>query len=285
MNPYAKIAIKIGVVIVICLVLISAYNMVGHRAFMAGASRLRNERATQQEIESQLRTLLQYQPLLPKIRHVQMQDMQTIRNLIPDADEFVLTSYLRKIHGMLAENHLETDGIAIIGTGAAAGGTDFKAAFASDITALRDDLERITGAFDFFEAHEGEMNNMLVSFAFYSVLGTEAENYAAIIGGIESHAFSLSVRGSYLDIKKFVFDVFNMRPHTALVNFQMAPAPGGFGATRLYTANFRLITYGDANNPPPLWEVYQGPTTVVRSEAPPEEHEPAEEQVGEEGEA
>jgi len=262
-NPYAKIALKIGVVIIICLVLIAAYNMVAHRQFMAGARRLRTDLATQQTIRDKLDSLLQYKDILPRIRQVQLQDMQTIRNLIPDSEEFVLTSYLRKIHGTLAENHLETDGIVIGGAGAPIGGTDFNAAFVSDPAALQDDLEQIKDALQMFEDNMNQMNNMLVSFEFYSQISTEGENFRAIIGGIESHTFNLSVRGSYIDIKKFVFDIFNMRPHTALVGFQMAPQGPGFGATRLYRASFGLVTYGDANNPPPLWEIYSGPTTMV----------------------
>lgn len=281
MNPYAKIAIKIGVVIVICLVLIAAYNMVAHRAFMAGANRLRSEREAQLTIKEKLDSLLQYQELLPRIRHVQLQDMQTIRNFIPDADEFVLTSYLRKIHGTLAENHLETDGIVIGGAGAPVGGTDFSAAFVSDPAALQDDLKDITDALQMFKDNQARMNNMLNSFNFYSQLSTGGENFRVIADGIETHSFSMSVRGSYLDIKKFVFDIFNMRPRTALVGFQMAPQGQGIGATRLYRASFRLVTFGDANNPPPLWEVYSGPTTMV---ATPEAVEEAEEEVLDEAE-
>jgi len=262
-NPYAKIAIKIAVVIVICLVLLVAYNLVGHRTYVAAARRARNEGASQERIAQRLDSLLQYKDILPQIRQVQIQDIQTIRNVIPDADEFVLTSYLRTIHGMLAESHLETDGITIGGRQAAVGGTDFRAAFASEVSALQDDLDRITGALQGFRDNMGHMNNMLASFAFYYALGTGAENFRAIAGGIESHSFSLTVRGSYADIKKFTYDIFNMRPRTALVGLQMAPQGPGIGATRMYAARFRLITYGDANNPPPLWVVLNGPTTLV----------------------
>jgi Tfp pilus assembly protein PilO len=278
-NPYAKIALKIGIVIVICLVLIAAYNLVVHKRLAAGANRLSRDLEAQRTIKEKLDSLLRYKDILPQIRQVQLQDMQTIRNLIPDADDFVLTSYLRKVHGTLAENHLETDGIVIGGAGAPIGGTDFNAAFVSDPAALQDDLERITGALQSFQDNMDKMNNMLISFEFYSQISTGGENFGAIIGGIETHTFSLSVRGSYLDIKKFVFDIFNMRPHTALVGFQMSPQGPGFGATRLYRASFRLVTYGDANNPPPLWEVYSGPTTTVPA---PQAVEAAEEELEEE---
>jgi hypothetical protein len=172
---------------------------------------------------------------------------------MPDADEFVMTSYLRLVHGMLAENHLETNGISIAGRPAPTGGSDFNSAFTSDITALQEDLDKIKAALTMFTERMDEMNNILVSFQFYEQLSTEAENFTVIAGGIETHVFSMQVVGSYEDIKKFAFEIFNMRPHTALVNFQMAPAGAGFGATRPYGASFRLVTYGDANNPPPLW--------------------------------
>ena len=258
MNPYAKIAVKIGVVVVVCIILLVAYDMVGHRAFRGAARKARKDLATEAAIAEKIDALLKYSDILPQIRHVQLHDIQTIRNLIPDAQEFVLTSYLRRVHGMLSDNHLETDGIAIGGAKAAVGGTKFEEAFSSDITALQDDLERIMGAFGMFEERMSEMNNLLVSYQFYGELATEGENYRAIVGGIETHSFSMSVRGTYLDIKKFTFDVFNMRPHTALINFQMSPQGPGFGSSRLYSASFTLVTYGDANAPPPLWRAWQG---------------------------
>jgi hypothetical protein len=252
-NPYARIAIKIGVVIVVCVILLVGYDMVGHRAFRGLARRTQRELDTERAVAQKINSLLQYSNILPQIRHVQLHDIQTIKNLIPDADEFVLTSYLRRIHGMLSANHLETDGIAIGGAKAAIGGTSFSEAFTSDITALQDDLERIMGAFGMFEKNMGEMSNLLVSYQFYGELATEGENYQAIVG-------------SYLDIKRFTFDVFNMRPHTALVNFQMAPQGVGFGSSRLYSASFTLVTYGDANDPPPLWKAWQGSQRVATSE-------------------
>ncbi len=253
MNPYAKIAIKIGVVIVISLVLLLAYNLLLHGRYVKQARKFRRQIAEQEEIERRIQSLLFYKDELPSVRQVQYQDMQTLRNLIPDADEFVLTTYLRLIHRMLNENHLETGGINIAGSGSATGGTDFEETFSSDVTALQTDLENIVESLEFFKEKKGEMNNLLVSFDFYEKLATEAENFAAIAGGIEQHVFTLNVSGSYTDIKKFTYDVFNMRPHTALVNFQMRPAGPGFGPTRQYNAGFRLITYGDANTPPPLW--------------------------------
>jgi hypothetical protein len=79
-----------------------------------------------------------------------------------------------------------------------------------------------------------------------------------------------------VDIKKFTFDVFNMRPHTALVDFQMTPSGPGMGATRLYTASFKLIAYGDANEPPPLWVAYhqRGENMPVEGAPIPSEGEP-----------
>jgi len=252
-NPYAKIAVKIGVVIVICLVLLLAYFMIGHRTYMRAKRKWMRDKATQEKVEEQVNKLLQYNSDLPNIRQVQYQDMQMIRNLIPDADEFVLTTYLRKIHEILAENHLETDGIAIGGSRAAPAGASFDEAFSSDITALQKDLDKIVEALDWFRNNKDQMNNMIVSFQFYEKLSTKAENFKVIAGGIEAHTFSMTVRGSYMDIKKFTYEIFNMRPHTALVNFQMAPQGTGFGQTRQYSASFNLYTYGDANTPPPLW--------------------------------
>jgi hypothetical protein len=121
---------------------------------------------------------------------------------------------------------------------------------------------------------------MFVTFEFYGELGTEAENYAAIIGGIETHVFTLQVTGSYEDIKKFTYEIFNLRPRTALTNFQMAPSGQGFGAGRKYTAGFRLTTYGDANTPPPLWLAHN----EGFAEPPPEESmEAGAEDIAEEG--
>lgn len=256
MNPYAKIAIKIGVVLLVCIILLLAYNMLGHSTFTRQKNRQVRELDTQQEIKSKLTQLLDYQDILPQIRHAQLQDIQAIRNLVPDADEFELTAYLRLMHEKLTDNHLETNGIAISGQPAALGGTDFNTAFASDITVVQEDLERITDALQMFRDRVSEMNNMLLTFQFYGQLGTEAENFQAIVGGIETHSFTMQVTGSYEDIKKFTYEIFNMRPRTALTNFQMSPAGPGFGATRQYAANFRLTTYGDANTPPPLWQAY-----------------------------
>lgn len=256
MSPYVKIAIKIGIVAVVCLILIVAYNQLGHRAYAGAVRGLKGEVEAQRAVAAQLDSLLQYQDLLPGIRYVQLRDMETIRVLVPPSDEFTLTSYLRQIHIMLTENHLETDGIMILTQGGAVGGTSFEEGFTSDVEALQGQLDKITGALQMFRDNKGQMDNMLVSFPFYEGMSTGSENFAAIIGGIESHAFGMSVKGSYMDIKKFTYDVFNMRPHTALVDFQMLPSGPGMGATRLYTASFKLVTYGDANEPPPLWIAY-----------------------------
>jgi len=150
-NPYAKIAIKVSVVILVCFILLILYNVLGHSVFVKQIRNQTNERNAQAEISRQLDELLEYQDLLPQIRHVQLQDLQTIRNLMPDADEFVLTSYLRLIHQMLTDNHLETNGISIAGRPAPTGGSDFDTAFTSDITALQEDLDQIKGALAMFE--------------------------------------------------------------------------------------------------------------------------------------
>lgn len=276
MNAYAKIAIKIVIVLVVCLILITVYNFLGKRTFNAAARRLRNEENNQLEVKAKLDSLLAYQDLLPMIRQVQLQDIQTIRNLVPDADEFVLTSYLRTIHDMLRVNHLETNGISIGGAPAAMGGINFDNAFSSDVSKLQEDLASITEALDWFQANLAQMNNMFMSFNFYQMIGTGDENFEVIVGGIEQHTFNLTVRGSYRDIKKFTYDVFNMRPHTALVNFQMSPQGQGVGQSRQYSASFTLVTYGDANTPPDLWAVHNGPTTMVQAEAPEEGGEEAE---------
>ena len=252
MNPYAKIAIKIGVVLIVCIVLMVAFNVLAGKPYQAAIEKIRGEIKTQRDIEAQLVSLLNYSDLLPNIVWVQTKDMETIRNIVPPADEFSLTGYLRVIHKMLTDNHLETGGIGIQKPTSAVGGVDFETAFSSDISALQKDLDKIKASFDYFRDNKGEMNNFFKSFQFYRMISTDAENYEAIIGGIETHTFSLSVRGSYQDIKKFTFDVFNMRPRTALINFQMAPTGPGYGATRTYNAGFVLLTYGDVNLPPPL---------------------------------
>jgi hypothetical protein len=265
-SAYVKIAIKVAIVLVICLIIIVAYNVVLHRAKAASIAKMRTDLAAQTVIATALDSLLQYKDILPQIRQVQLQDMQTIRNLVPDSREFALTSYLRVIHAKLADNHLETNGIAIGGTRAPTGGTDFKEAFSSDITALSTDLVKITDALQMFKDRMNEMDDMLVSFQFYTQVSTGAENFQAIAGGIEQHAFTMTVRGTYQDIKKFTFDIFNMRPITALTSFTMGPQGAGFGATRQYAATFRLVTYGDANNPPPLWLAYNPISNGPQSE-------------------
>jgi len=253
-NPYAKIAIKIAVVIVICLVLMMAYKILLKPKLRKQENRWKNSKQTALDVKAQLEALLEYKPYLPQIRQVQYQDIQLIKNLVPDGDEFVLTSYLRLIHYKLQEDHLETDGISIAHGGATLSYTDFNEAFTDDITQMQEDLDEVLEALEMFKVNMDRMDNMLVSFEFYDKLATGEEAYGAIAAGIEAHAFTMSVKGSYGDIKKFTFDIFNMRPHTALVNFQMRPSgPEGIGSTRQYVASFRLITYGDNNKPPPLW--------------------------------
>ncbi len=257
MNPYAKIAIKIAVVIVVCLLLQVAYNMTAHRFFVRTIANRQAELATQNTIAQALIDLLRYKDLLRQIRTVQLQDMETIRNLIPEADEFVLTSYLSTIHIMLTDNNLDTDGVAILGVTAPGAGTNFKEAFSSDPSELQGRLDQIMSALQMFENNMDQMQNLLVSFRFYQELGTEGENYAAIAGGIETHSFRMTVRGTYKDIKRFTYEIFNMRPHTALVSFQMAPQGAGSGSMRQYAAHFTLLTFGDANDPPPLWVAHR----------------------------
>lgn len=257
MNAYAKIAIKVAIVIVICFVVIVGYNALYHKRFVAMAEKKSSEIEIGLQIEQSLDSLLEYDDILPQIRHVQLQDIATIRNLIPDAQDFVLTSYLRRIHNMISDNHLDTGGIIIRGTAAPYGGVDFNQAFAQDPMGLVTDLASFTGALNEFQENMGEMNNLLVSYQFYNKISSGAENFTAIAGGIETHIFNLSVRGSYEDIKKFTFEIFNMRPTTALTDFQMSPQGAGFGPTRQYSASFKLVTYGDASSPPPLWEHYR----------------------------
>jgi hypothetical protein len=255
-NPYAKIGIKIGIVVLICIILLVAYNSLGHKAFVVRAAAIRTDLATQEGIKTQLDSLLAYKDDLPNIRYVQLKDIETVRTFLPPADEFALTGYLRQIHGMLAENHLDTSGIVIGAERPPVAGTSFDETFASDVTALAGSLDKITAALDMFRANKSQMKNLLISFQFYQGLASGTENFAAIVSGIQRHSFSLTARGSYDDIKKFTFDVFNMRPHTALVNFQMAPQGPGMGPTRMYQATFLLMTYSDNNPPPPLWIAY-----------------------------
>jgi hypothetical protein len=255
-NPYAKIGIKVGVVILICIILLVAYQVVGHKAFTAQIKSINAELQTQQGVKAQLDALLAYKGDLPNIRYVQLKDMETIRAFMPPKEEFVLTGYLRVIHKMLADDHLDTNGILIAPERAAPGGTSFEENFSSDVTALAGELEGIMAALKMFQENKGQMKNFLVSYQFYRGMASGSENFAAIVGGIERHSFTLTVHGSYDNIKKFTFDIFNMRPHTALVNFQMSPQGPGIGPTRTYQASFILMTYADANAPPPLWTAY-----------------------------
>jgi hypothetical protein len=264
-NPYAKIALKIGIVIAICIVILFGYRAVWHKQYVAKLAKVHRDTNMLTVAEQSLDALLAYKPLLPQIRQVQLQDMQMIRNLIPDSDEFVLTSYLRRIHTLISDNHLETSGISIRGA-AAQGTTTFDEAFPQDPAGLVADLASFMEALDTFQQRMDEMNNFLVSYQFYNKVASGSENFEAIAGGIETHTFTLSVRGSYKDIKKFTFEVFNMRPLTALTNFQMAPQGEGFGPTRQYLASFKLITYGDANGQPQLWDAYR--RGLVGSETP-----------------
>jgi len=272
-NPYVKIAIKVGVVFLVCIIILALYNMVGHRAFMGAKRHFQKQINTQLTTAEQLDSLLKYKPILPQIRCAQYRDIQTIRNFLPDAKEFVLTSYLRHIHALLSQNHLETSGIVITGA-KATGGASFEKTFSSDISALQKDLEKIKDALQMFQDNMDKMNNLIMTFQFYQALSAGAENYAAIVGGIETHTFKMTVRGSYSDIKKFTFDIFNMRPRTALVDFQMSPLGTGIGTARLYTASFTLYTYGDANEPPPLWLAYN-----QQKQQPAEAQSPAEPQI------
>ena len=234
----------------------TGYRAIWHKSSVAALAKANGDIANGRAIEQKLDSLLAYTHLLPQIRQVQLQDMQTIRNLIPDADEFVLTSYLRRIHYLISENHLETNGITIRSS-PALGGTTFDEAFPQDPNKLLSDLASFTNALNNFEQRMNEMNNLLVSYQFYGAMASGSENFAAIAGGIETHTFTLAVRGSYKDIKKFTFEVFNMRPLTALTNFQMSPQGIGVGPTRQYAASFRLVTYGDANGQSPLWDAYR----------------------------
>ena len=266
MNPYAKIAIKIGVVVVICLVFMLAYRILVKPKYKKQIEKWEKAKAASEQIQGQLESLLDYKGILPQIRQVQYQDMQMIRNLVPAADEFVLTTYLRTIHKTLQDDHLETDGIGIAQARGAVSYTDFAEAFTSDIVAMQADLNTVLAALESFKKNMGEMDNMLVSFEFYRALSTGEENFGVIAAGVEAHAFSMNVRGSYADIKKFTYDIFNMRPHTALTNLVLRPAGEGFGQTRQYVASFRLITYGDKNLPPPLWVAHENPQAGAETE-------------------
>lgn len=265
MNAYAKIGIKIGVVIVICVVIIVAYEVLFHRTKLAEGKEKFRQIQTQTIIKGKLDALLEYEYLLPNIRFVQRHDMATFRNLVPPADTFSLTNYLRRIHHLLSSNHLQTNGIVILNPRKAVGKTDFAEAFESDVIVFGRDVNKIMAALDFFKENLGDMNNLLTSYRFHQMMSTEAFNFKAVIGGIESHSFSMNVRGSYRDIKKFTFDIYNMRPRTALINFQMSPVGMGTGRMRIYSANFTLITYCDANEPPPLLQME--PTNMEPLEA------------------
>jgi hypothetical protein len=256
LNAYAKIGIKVGVVFLICIILLVAYNMVGHRAIMSQVATIKTDLATQQSIKTQLDSLLAYRDELPNIRFVELKDMETLRAFMPPKETFVLTSYLRVIHQMLAGNHLDTSGIIIAPEREAPGGVSFEESFETDVITLAGKLADIMKSLELFKQNKGQMNNLLVSYQFYKAMASGTENFAAIVGGIERHGFTLTVRGSYDNIKKFTFDVFNMRPHTALVNFQMSPQGPGMGPTRVYQATFTIMTYADANPPPPLWLAY-----------------------------
>jgi len=230
-----------------------AYWILVKPKFRKQIERWQTAKDSAEEIKGQLESLLKYKDILPQIRQVQYQDMQMIRNLVPTADEFILTTYLRTIHRMLQDDHLETDGISIAHIRGAVSYTDFNEAFTDDIVAMQEDLDVVLASLESFKENMGQMDNMLVSFEFYRALATGEEALGAIAAGVEIHAFSMNVRGSYVDIKKFTYDIFNMRPHTALTNLQLRPAGLGFGGTRQYVASFRLVTYGDKNIPPPLW--------------------------------
>ncbi len=243
----------------ICLILQLAWMMFGHRGYVRRIADWHDKVEVETTYKESLDALLDYEPELPEIRWVQFHDMQTIRNLIPeesDEREFELTTYLRIIHGMLSANGLDTDGIVIEPTRPPLGPVNFDVAFSSDHTEALSRLQDIMDALEMFRAEKDEMRDFLTSLKFYQTISTEGENYAAIASGIQIHSFRTQVKGSYEDIKRFTFEVFNMRPHTALVDFQMAPQGVGIGPTRQYQAHFRLITYGDRNDPPPIWKAY-----------------------------
>ena len=170
MNAYAKIGIKVGVVVVICLILLVAYSMVGHKAFAGLAAGYKKQIDAQAVVAKQLDGLLQYKALLPEIRCVQLRDMETIRLLVPPSNEFILTSYLRQVHALITQDHLETAGIVIGGSKPAPGGTSFDKTFSTDVAGLQKQLGKITTALQSFQDNKDKMNDMLNSFQFYKAM-------------------------------------------------------------------------------------------------------------------
>jgi hypothetical protein len=265
-----KIAIKIGVLVVVLVVMYLGYNLFVKKSMQEKIAEVNGNIAYNQTIDAGLGMMMSHQPIWNDIFAAQRRDMEYVRSVLPEAP-FNEKTYLLRLLEVFHNSNVYSKGVSIRPVQKTAAQAQYMQFFSLDLGGLAGSIGQFNDAFNFLkeEVNMGDKKMRRVdtlvlsadhtqedlemslwhSFLFNQKMAIRPPEGVNLLAGLEVHRFDTTVSGSYDDIKNFIWRVQNMRPHTVIVNWHLSPGAGN-GAARAYNATLSLITFVDTNIPP-----------------------------------
>ena len=265
-----KIVIRFGILIVVLVAIYLAFNLFVSRPMADDIAKAEQSKAFTATIENGLDRMLSYEERWPDILSAQRRDIEFVRTVLPEAP-FNEKVFLTLLLNIFSRSEVKSKGMAIRPARAASTQVNFFSFISADLGELAGNIQKFQTAFDYLNgtdkiagkdqkrfdsltvdpgssAEELELA-LWYSYQFNNKMAINVPTDKALEPGFEIHRFDTTITGSYDNIKRFIWMIHNMRPHTIIVNWHLVPGKG-IGEKREYTATMTLVTFADTNKPP-----------------------------------
>ncbi len=265
-----KLVIRFGILIVVLVAIFLAYNLFVARPMADKIADAQRSKSFTEAIGGGLQAMLAFKDEWRGILASQRRDIEFVRTVLPEAP-FNEKNYLLILLDIFNQSHVASKGVSIRPVKPAASHLDFYAFITADLGVLATSIGNFGKAFDYLEETDPFGNQQIkrfdkltvkpdaspeeleialwYSYQFNKRMAIDIPPDKSLAPGFEIHRFDTTVTGSYENIKRFIWMIQNMRPHTVIVNWHLVPG-AGLGEDRIYTASMSLVTFVDTNIPP-----------------------------------
>lgn len=265
-----KIAIKVGILIIVLVVMFLAFNLFFKKVMNEKILIVENKIKANQAIQGGLGLMLNHKDSWAHILAAQKRDMEYIRSVLPAAP-FTKEIYLRALLDVFHKSGVYSSHMVLKRPGRPGGGVNYFQYFTPDMVALSGYIKPFDEAFVYLQktdkikgqdikridslvlgpnpTDEDLELSLWYSFRFNQQMAVDLPEGVNLRVGLGSNRFETTVTGSYEDIKHFLWSTKNMRPHTVILNWHLSPG-SGMGEGRGYSANLTLLTFVDHNIQP-----------------------------------
>jgi hypothetical protein len=261
---------RFGILFVLLVVIYLAFNLFVKKAKEEQIAQIDKEIAGTKRIGEGLALMLSHRAEWPNILSSQRRDLQFIRSVIPEAP-FNEKVFLERLISVFHTAGVFSEGLSIRPVRPAPSQTSFYDFFTKDIVGLAGCVDAFHTSFVYLKGSDTVAGEQLkrsealmlkpgyteedlelalwYSFRFNQMMSVGVPEGIKLLPGLEMHRFDTTIRGTYDQIKYFIWLIQHMRPHTIIVNWHLSPGKGT-GESRPYSASLSLMTFADTNMGP-----------------------------------